>query len=331
MGRRMAPMDDFNDMPMPRQRMVPMRKVWDRKGAFAADVTAFHDRDGSKIIAAEGASAAKPDSQKATHDLFALYAQHGRLDRAAELADRWASRDALDPAALAARADVAARNGNRDLAVRILGGVVDVRPDDAAAQNRLAQLLELSGLRQRGCAHRVTLAEMAPADTKAQAAAVRCTRETGAAELADRLLADVPSDKRTAVDRALDKALPDPSALRGDVQLEATWDADVDLDLALIDKKGQRLGWMGAGKAAVTARDVSKPRGEAVAFLYLGSGAYVVEITRAGAAPASTPVTGTLTIKVVGETRRVPFTLVGNRVEVGRVDVFYSSRLVPAW
>jgi tetratricopeptide (TPR) repeat protein len=341
MGRRMAPMDEFNDMPMPRQRMVPMRKVWDRKGAFAADVTAFHDRDGSKIIAAEGASAAKPDSQKATHDLFALYAQHGRLDRAAELADRWASRDALDPAALAARADVAARNGNRDLAIRILGGVVDVRPDDAAAQNRLAQLLELSGLRQRGCAHRVTLAELAPSDTKAQAAAVRCSRETGATELADRLLADVPSDKRTAVDRALDKAPSDPSALRGDVQLEATWDADVDLDLALIDKKGQRLGWMGAGKAAVTARDVSKPRSEAVAFQSLGSGTYVVELTRAGAdagpgaaaglARDSRPVSGTLTIRVVGETRKVPFTITGNRVEVGRVEVSYQSRLVPAW
>jgi hypothetical protein len=42
-------------------------------------------------------------------------------------------------------------------------------------------------------------------------------------------------------------------------------------------------------------------------------------------------VRGTVVVRVVGETRSVPFVLTGNRVELGRVEVSYQSRLVPAW
>ena len=76
--------------------MVPMRRVWDRKGDFSTDTTAWHDREASKLVAADNALNARPDSRKAMQDLFALLAQHNRLDRATSLADRWASRDALD-------------------------------------------------------------------------------------------------------------------------------------------------------------------------------------------------------------------------------------------
>jgi tetratricopeptide (TPR) repeat protein len=329
-SRRASPQLDFDDMPRSRApRMVAMKKVWDRKGTFIADLGAWHDRDGSRIIAAEGASAAKPDSRQVTKDLFALYEQHGRMDRAGEVAQRWATRDALDPEALLARADVAARGGDRKLAVRILGSVVDIRPDDATLQNRLASLYEQLGDRGRACAHRVALAEQKADDLAAQAAAVRCARTEGMTDLADRILADVASDKKAAVQKSIDNPPTVTTDLRGDVRMDASWDAEADLDLALIDKNGQRLSWLGGGKAPVSFTAPTGLRSESLAFANLSAGSYVIEVNRTTPSPDQTPIRGTITLRVVGETRQIPFTLTGNRLELGRADVSYTSRLVP--
>jgi tetratricopeptide (TPR) repeat protein len=318
----------------PRRRgpaMVPMKKVWDRKGSFFADASAWHAREESKILSTEGSLAAKPDSRTLTADLFSLYARHNRVDRAADLAEKWASRDALDLDALLARSDAAARSGDRDRALRRLASLADVRPDDAAAQLRLAELFERLGDRERSCAHRVTLAESKADDTKAQVAAVRCSREIGAVDLADRLLADLPQARRDAVFKALEAPpAADSTALKGDVRLEATWDSDTDLDLALIDPRGRRVSWQGGSKAAVSAQDTTSPRGEKVAWSNLGSGSYVLEVARSKAGE-TTPVRGTVTVRVVGETRSVPFVVTGGRAELGRLEISYSSRLVPAW
>jgi Mg-chelatase subunit ChlD len=312
-----------------RGRMVAMKKVWDRHGSFVANLGAWHDRDGSRIIAAEGASAAKPDSRQVTRDLFGLYAQHGRIDQASDTAQRWATRDALDPEALLARADVAARGGDRKLAVRILGSVVDIRPDDATLQNRLASLYEQLGDRGRACAHRVALAEQKADDLVAQAAAVRCARTEGMTDLADRILADVASDKKAAVQKSIDNPPTVTTDLRGDVRMDASWDAEADLDLALIDKNGQRLSWLGGGKAPVSFTAPTGLRSESLAFANLSAGSYVIEVNRTTPSPDQTPIRGTITLRVVGETRQIPFTLTGNRLELGRADVSYTSRLVP--
>jgi RNA polymerase sigma factor (sigma-70 family) len=331
-GVSLASPFDADDRPMPsRRQMVPMKKVWDRKGSFFPDASAWHAREESKILSTEGSLAAKPDSRTLTADLFSLYARHNRVERAADLADKWASRDALDLDALLARSDAAARSGDRARALRRLASLADVRPDDAAAQLRLAELFERLGDRERSCAHRVTLAESKADDTKVQVAAVRCAREIGATDLADRLLADLPQARRDAVFKALEAPLAaDSTALKGDVRLEATWDSDTDLDLALIDPRGRRVSWQGGSKAAVSAQDTTSPRGEKVAWSNLGSGSYVLEVTRSKAGETAA-VRGTVTVRVVGETRSVPFVLTGGRAELGRLEISYSSRLVPAW
>ena len=322
----------FDDMPNRRRggrRMIPMKKVYDRKGAFVTDIATWRGTESSKLVGAENASLARPDSRQATKDLFAQYSLHGRIDQAAQIADRWATRDAIDPEALIARADVAARKGDREQAIKILGSVVDVRPDDAVAQNRLASLLELTGDSARACAHRVALAEQKNSDAPAVASAIRCSRNLQNTTLAERLLADVPVAKKADVERELAKPSEDTSTLRGDVQLEASWDSDADLDIALIDPQGVRLSWLGGGKTKATARDATSTRSESVGFTNLGTGSYLVEITRAKALSDVSTVQGTLTIRAVGETRKIPFTLTGSRAEVGRVQIQYVSRLVP--
>ncbi|MCS6901692.1 MAG: FecR domain-containing protein [Myxococcales bacterium] len=325
-GPRISSFDDG----MPSRRMIPMKKVWDRVGHFFPEVSAWHAREEPKILSAESSLTAKPDSRNLTADLFSLYARHNRVDRASELAERWATRDALDLDALLARADSSARSGDRERSLRRLSSLVDIRSDDITSHTRLADTFDLLGDRERSCAHRISLAELKTDDVKLQTAAVRCARSLGAIDLADRLLADLPQARRDAVFKALEAPLSNTSSLKGDVRLEASWDTDVDLDLALIDPKGRRLSWQGGSKATVTAQEVTSPRGEKVAWSNLGAGSYVLEVTRSK--PGATgAVRGTVTVHVVGETRSVPFVLTGQRVEIGWLEVAYQSRLVPAW
>ncbi|MEO5726448.1 MAG: hypothetical protein ABI134_05355, partial [Byssovorax sp.] len=254
------------------RRLVPMRKVFDRKVSFDAGNT-FIAQNAGKLLAAESAIAASPDSRDRTVDLFALYSTAGRLGEAQELTAKWSSRDALDPDALMARADLAARQGDRDRAVRILGGLADVRPNDRAVQTRLADLQEAAGNLALGCEHRLALADIAMSDARLVADAVRCSRSQGMLDLASRLELDTTEKVREAVTRLLIAATPAQKPLSGDVQVSAEWSGGADLDVALIDAQGKRTSWLGsAGKATTAARDVTSQRNETLAVSALPQG-----------------------------------------------------------
>jgi Mg-chelatase subunit ChlD len=314
-----------------RRRLVPMRKVFDRKVSFDAGNT-FVAQNASKLLAAESAIATSPDSRDKTVELFALYSTAGRLGEAQELTAKWSSRDALDPDALMARADLAARQGDRDRAVRILGGLADVRPNDRAVQIRLADLQDSAGNVALACEHRLALADMAMSDAKLVADAVRCARGQGMLDLASRLELDTTEKVRDVVTRLLIAPNPAQKPLNGDVQVSAEWSGGADLDVALIDAQGKRTSWLGApGKATTTARDVTSRRNETLAIAALPQGNYVVEIARAGGVGADTAssIRGEVTLRLGGDVRKIPFTLAGPRAEVGTVRVFFTSRLVP--
>ena len=69
-------------------------------------------------------------------------------------------------------------------------------------------------------------------------------------------------------------------------------------------------------------------RNETLGFTGLQQGNYVVEVTRA--TPSSQPASGDVTLTLPGgETRKVAFTVNGNRSEIGSLRVFFTSRLVP--
>lgn len=323
----------FDDRPfdgrLSRRRFIPMRKVFDRNVSFDV-LNTFASQNASKLTVAESALAAAPDSRDKTVDLFALYSTSGRINEAQELTAKWSGRDALDPDALNARADLAARQGDRDRAVRILGGLTEVRPNDRAIQARLADLQDAAGNAALACEHRLALADMAPADAKLVADAVRCARAQGQVDLASQLKLDAPDKVREAVDRLLLAAAPSASALRGDVQLSAEWTSTADLDLALVDAQGKRTSWLGSpSKAVATVRDATSLRTETLALSGLPQGNYVVEISRAAGRDTGETVRGTVTLRLGNDVRKVPFTLTGSRAELGTVKVFFTSRLVP--
>ena len=325
--------------PPPGRTMIPMKRIFERRAGI--DTTNTVAQDGiAKLAAAESALQAQPDSRDKTVALYALYSTMGRLGEAQELTARWSSRDALDPDALLARADLAARQGDRERAIRILGGLADVRPGDKAIQTRLADLYEAALNPTRACAHRVSLADLATTDAKAVAAAVSCARAQGMADLAEAIRRDVDDKTRAAVDKLVTTATAAQPAttVRGDVQVSAEWSGGADLDLAVIDAQGKRMSWLGGAnpKVTVSALNATSTRTESLGLLGLGSGTYVVEISRAAGPDGTTGasfndvVRGELTFRLPGGgTRKVPFTLTGARAEIGTMRVFFESRLVP--
>jgi len=326
------PASDFHEPELPRsaprRRMIPMRRIWDRKGRI--DTTERVPRSASitAVADAERSLAAEPDRRAAVKKAYSLYAISGDLGRATSLVERWVSKAPLDPDALTARADLAARRGDRELAVRMLGSVVDVRPDDVASQKRLARLYRWSGRADLGCRHSMAIAELRAADAKLLAEALRCARAGNAARWASDALALVDENTaRTATSLAA-AAAPDDTRLLGDLRVEATWSDDADLDLAILHPDGQRVSWLGAPtRELISARDVLDRGREGLALSGAKPGEYALEIVRSDGSTGT--VRGELSLFVAGESRRIPFTLSGQRLTIAVAEIKMVPRLVP--
>lgn len=310
----------------PPPRMIPMRRIWERKGVVVTNRQAPAAASAEAIAKAEAALAGDANRRAAVKDLYRLYMLAGQVERAGELAEGWSARDALDPEALTARADVAARAGDRDLAIRILGSVVDVRPGDVPSQRRLARLHRWAGDAARGCRHAVAIAQLQHKDAELLAEALHCSRKLGETRLAQALYDDAEPATQRAADARLDK-MRDQEGLLGELRVVATWAGGHDLDVALIDPNGMRVSWLGAPtKALITAEDVTSRQREGLALLGSLAGEYVLEVTRVN---GEGPVSGQVQVLVAGTPRTVPFTLTGERAQIALIGVRWESRLVP--
>lgn len=308
-------------------RMIPMRKVWKRVGAV-------EERALPKAASASALSQAEreyddnPNRREALRKYYAALMLAGDVERAENLAERWTEREPLDPDAITARADVAARRGNRDAAVRILGGVVDVRPFDIAAQKRLARLYRWLGQNARGCRHSVAIAELRSDDAKLLAEAVRCSRETQNDALASELYENAAESVRRLADAELAAPRPSERELRGDLRAEATWSGATDLDLSFLTPDGHRVSFLGAPtRSVISARDVASTSGEGLSLLGAPPGEYLIEIVRRN--PGEAPARGEVTLSVAGSTRRIPFFLDSTRETIALGRISLRSELVP--
>ncbi|HKO53168.1 MAG TPA: VIT domain-containing protein, partial [Polyangiaceae bacterium] len=241
----------------PPRRMIPMRRVWDRKGQISTGERMPRSASITAVADAERALSAQPDRRSNVKKAYSLYAISGDLGRASNLVERWVSKEPLDPDALTARADLAARRGDRELAVRMLGSVVDMRPDDVASQKRLSRLYRWSGRTDLGCRHAMAIAELRAADPKLLADALRCARTGNGARWASDALALVDEKTARQASSLAAAAGPDETLLLGDLRVEATWSDDADLDLAILHPDGQRVSWLGAPtRELISARNV---------------------------------------------------------------------------
>ena len=97
------------------------------------------------------------------------------------------------------------------------------------------------------------------------------------------------------------------------------------MDVSLVDGRGRRISWMG-GRRTVVGEHAGTAGSERLGLRWTAPGTYTIEVARAEGAK---PITGQIDVQVLGERRRLPFTLSGNRTVVGRVSVRRESRLVP--
>ena len=315
--------------PMPRppgRGMVAMRRTWVRVPALAAYAGPASELRRT-IASAETALAASPDSRERHRALVQALAFAGETERARDIAARWLERDKLDPQALGYTADLLGRDGDRELALRTLAGLVDLDADRPALHERMVGAYERAGRLAQACGHRIALATLGAQDAKLAGAAVRCLRGAGLERDAELILRAQPDDAARATVEKAATAAPPPARVAGELVLDATWTGGEDLDVAVIAPDGTRVSWMGAAGRTVTAADVTSRERERLGVRSLRRGTYLVEISRAGATAA--PQRGTVAVTVLGTRRAFPFELTGARAVVGRIVVNLEERLVP--
>lgn len=304
-----------------------MRRTWIRVPSLAA-YDGVSPGIARAIGDAERALARSPDSRERHRALVQALSYAGELERADRLAAQWLDRDRLDPQALGYQADLLGRDGKRDLALRMLDGVVDLDADRKEPHERMVSAYEHVGRLAQACGHRVALSSISPRDGAAAAAAIRCLRTLARdrdAELVRRALAD--DSTRAAADLEL-AAAPAPPRGKQDVVIDARWDGGDDLDLSLVTPDGTRVSWMG-GKADVRVTDATSTARERLALGSIKRGHYLIEIGRsdatfdtatgAGAATAR----GMIDLTALGVKRSLPFELGPAQVRqiVGRLSV----------
>ena len=138
-----------------------MKKVFVRRATLTADASPAVAAD--KVAQARAAVAAAPDERSKHKDLARMLALSGQLDELSETLEKWSSRDPLDVDVIVGRADVAARRGDRDASLRILGGALAasaLTPADAfAVAQAVGRSYDRLG-KPEGCAFHVAAAEL---------------------------------------------------------------------------------------------------------------------------------------------------------------------------
>jgi len=296
-----------------------MRRVFHREATIAA-TAAFVDSV-ERVSAARRALDAAPDDRAKHRDLARALLRRGADDELARELSDWQKRDPLDGDVIALRAELLAARGDRSEAVRVLTGVA--ASADPSRLDQLALGAERAGEDDRACALRVSAAERTPDDATRVARAVRCERARGRATSADRWLAE-SGPRRSAVDAALATLGRGEGAPFGDIVVDASWTGGADLDLAIVDPSGQRLGWL-AGRGRVD--DPTSRSHEKLGVSSGATGTFLVEVVRSDG--SFTPSSGVVTITAFGMTKRVPFVLGGASARVARVDARWVSELVP--
>lgn len=303
---------------------VRMRREWYRVPTFTTGPETDLE---SKITLARTAAVASPDSRDKLADLFGLVSKRDSLDEARTVMSTWTLRDPLDLPATLRRSELAAREGDRNRALRVVMGALDVHPDDVTLADGLAEVAMRAGDPKLACAAWSVHAEVRPNDLDGVARRVSCLRSAGDSILASALLDSFAASKRPAIEARVTMAKMPTSAF-GDLSVDATWSApqgEGDVDIAIVDPKGVRYSWL--SPIGVRSFDATTIGHESLAIPWAGGGTWTVEITRP--TPSGAPIAGTVNVRVLGETRAWPFVLSGARTTVGRVKLDWASRLVP--
>ncbi len=301
-----------------------MRRVFHREATIMDGGSVNVDASNVIVGNARAALAAAPDDRAKHRELARALLRRGSIDELEQVVSDWQKRDPLDPDAITLRAEVLSQRGDRQDAARVLSGIASsVDASHTTTLDELALGAERANDDARACALRVASAENRPDDPQRVARAVRCERTRGHAASADRWLTDAGS-KRSAIDSALASLASETANVTGDVVVDATWSSGSDLDVAVIDPNGQRLGWL-AGRGRVA--DPTSRSHEKLGISSSATGTFLVEIARSDA--GTEVISGFVNVSAFGMSKRIPFVLGGPSARVARIDARWVSELVP--
>ena len=305
------------------QGMVAMRRTWVRVPSVSA-YDGVSDGIKNAIANSEAALAKSPDSREKHRALVQALAYAGEIDRAREIAGKWLERDKLDPQALGYQADLLGRDGQRELALRTLAGLIDLDADRPALHERMVRAYEAAGRMAQACSHRIALVALSPKDAAVAGASMRCLRSIGRDDDAQIVAKDLSDDKmRAAAEKAATIPVVAPK-LGGDLVVNARWQATADLDISIVTPAGERVSWMG-GRADVLVGDAASSDKEQLALKSIKRGNYLIEISRGGASTG--PIRGSIDVTVLGTKKSLPFELLGSRAVVGRLAISLEEHL----
>lgn len=283
----------------------------------------------------EARRAVKEDpTRRSAHGVLVRSAIRAGHPDAIELARAWAEVDPDHPPALLSLADMLAADGD-PMALRAYESAVEIRPFDRERHASLARAFASKGDHRRACSHARSVVSIDPSRGSHHAELVRCLQRAGRRSDAEAALADAfaRAKKDTKVLATVRTELaastsPAIAKLPRRPQLEATltWFGEDDLDIVVVDAKGQRLSAMRpeSGLAVIEGRGV-----EQLALPKVRKSVFI-EVTRAGVpvddTRRETPVSGELRIKAGGRTKVIPVELQGGSLRVAKAS--WTTRTV---
>ncbi len=297
---------------------VPMKKVWFKEAVISehSDRASIAAADERELEARERKLEDEPESRERTMALVRWHMRMHATERAEKLTERWLDKDRMDPEALVALADIAALRGDLERSKALLSSAVEADPQRPLAHLRMARLYEAAGEVGLACEHRLSQALVARSDAAAQAAAVRC----GAREA--RVLAGLEEKLRAKVERSLERE-PKPVRISGPFRLDASWDAQVDVDLVVVSPQGRVVSWQGG--ADLSADEVASLTGEKLTFKGSDNGRWQVFVVRHDEGDHER-VEGTLRVTAHGATRRIPFVIGDDESAVSVADIDVAAK-----
>ena len=307
--------------------MIPMRRIWERNGEVFTDRFVPKAASGSALTDAERELSRDDSRRQSLKKVFALSSAAGDLGEAARLAERWLEKEPLDPEAITALADVEARRGHRDAAIRMLGSVLDVRPGDTASHKRLARLERWAGHAELGVSpqhrHGRRQEPRPRAGGGRRALRSRHRHDRGRRCAAGRRLGQRPHRHRTAPESTGQRRRAARAVICGWKPAGAA--APTSICRCWIRTDIASRGWAPATRSVISARDATSTSREGLALRGAAPGEYVIELTR-GAGSGGT--TGELVVTIAGTVRRIPFSFDGDRKAIALLRITMQPRLV---
>ena len=252
-----------------------------------------------------------PNSREAHRDLTRALARAGKIDEALGIVDTWLTRDRLDTDALLMGAELHARKGNRDDALRLLTSAMDTAPRNPNLHKRMAKTYHTIGLSRRACAHDTSLRALDSDSKQATAPAVDCGIQSD--------LAWLP----TVVRPPQAFAGPEETKIRGDLVVTLEWQGPAELQLNLISPGGRTLNWaaqrarLRMKRATKQNKDGTVTQKQQIALPYLGRGRWFVEALAPNTQPGEST-SAMLRVSARGEKTK-------RRLDIGHAPAYVSQ------